>query len=165
MKNPISELQKFFISLAICLIVIAIVYFVTVRWIESVKETARQEVRQQHAAEIAKLKADALKVEATLRGQLIEAQNNANVREQTIRSLASAASSSSAGLRDALGRVRSDVHGASAEANAQRAITLAELLGSCQERYRQLAEKADRHVNDLRTHREAWPVVPAQAPR
>lgn len=160
--KPFTQLQTFVISCVVSLLFIGLFYLAISSFLERVKETGREEARQQHRAQIAKLKEDADKVEASLRGQLTQAQNHAILREQTIRTLASAVGTSSAGLRDALGRVRADVHTASPEANAQRAATLAELLESCQDEYRQLAEKADRHVSDVKTLNDAWPQLPPQ---
>ncbi len=40
---------------------------------------------------------------------------------------------------------------------ADRANTLSELLGQCSAALEGLARKADRHVNDIQTLREAWP--------
>jgi hypothetical protein len=80
------------------------------------------------------------------------AQANAEARSR-----ADAARSANAvrGLRDELASLKSRSQSDSPE--AERTSAIGELLAECSEAYRSLAERADRHVNDLRLLQEAWP--------
>ena len=88
-----------------------------------------------------------------------EAIQNGNQREQTIRDLAAAAGNASVGLRDTLNTIRRNASNDSTETLRHTTVALATVLDDCQVKYRELAEKADRHANDVRTYSEAWPVA------
>lgn len=84
---------------------------------------------------------DSLKEHARLAGAAAAAQRNAGrLRDQ---------------LRDADVRIAT----ASAAAVREYAATANQLLGSCSDRYTELAAKADGHALDARTCRAAWPVI------
>ena len=74
------------------------------------------------------------------RNQAIE---NANSRDQIIRSLAGGSGNASFGLRDTLAAISRSVHDASVQALRHSTITLAAVLQNCQSEYRDLTEKAD----------------------
>lgn len=90
----------------------------------------------------------------TQRNQAIE---NANSRDQIIRTLASGSAGASLGLRDTLAAISRGVPDASVEALRHSTTTLAAVLQNCQSEYRELAEKADRHASDTLTLEQAWP--------
>lgn len=90
----------------------------------------------------------------TLLNQFLE---NANTRDQIIRTLAAPSTSASFGLRDTLAAVSRGVPVASVEALCHSMTTLAAVLQNCQSEYRELAEKADRHANDALMLEQAWP--------
>ena len=90
----------------------------------------------------------------TQRNQAIE---NANSRDQIIRSMAAGSASASLGLRDTLAAISRGVPDASVEALRHSTTTLAAVLQNCQSEYRELAEKADRHASDALTMAQAWP--------
>ena len=87
---------------------------------------------------------------------VIIAQSEAALRERRLR--ADAASS-----RDAVGRLSHAADEALSRAQATHAACLAtaaaasELLITVSTERRELAEKADRHVNDIKMMQEAWP--------
>jgi hypothetical protein len=68
-----------------------------------------------------------------------------------------------AGVDGELGRLRNALRTAnqqreeSASAAAQRASALGELLAASAQAHRELAQRCDRHVNDLRLLLDAWP--------
>jgi chromosome segregation ATPase len=95
--------------------------------------------------------------------RLQEANAHANEREQTIRTLAAAAGNSDGRLRDTLAAIRASVPQATPETLGHTVTTLSAVLEECTGRYRQLAEKADRHAADVKTLQEAWPVDPPPA--
>lgn len=104
-----------------------------------------------------KAKADALDQERALNRKLEDARNEATKRNQAITRNAAAAGLAVTGLRDELDAYRHRLPGDPASPGDQRAATLAELFGDCADRYRGLAEKADRHASDARTLSEGWP--------
>lgn len=86
---------------------------------------------------------------------VIVAQSAAAVRETVLRRDASAA-------RSELERLRGDFTprpgpGVSSEACRERTASLEDTLLSCAGRYSELAEKADRHANDVKTLMDGWP--------
>lgn len=95
--------------------------------------------------------------EALWSQRLQDANLHANEREQTIRTLATAAGNSDNRLRDTLAAIRSSVPTATPETLGKTVTTLSAVLEECTGRYRQLAEKADRHAADVKTLEEAWP--------
>lgn len=90
----------------------------------------------------------------TQRNQALE---NANSRDQIIRTLAAGSAGASLGLRDTLAAISRSVPDASVEALRHSTTTLAAVLQNCQSEYRELAEKADRHASDSLTLEQAWP--------
>jgi hypothetical protein len=111
-------------------------------------------------AALIKAQADALAAERAMTQKLEDARNDATKRQQEITRHAAAAGTASEQLRLALDTIRSTAHrlpGDPGGAGDQRAGTLAELLGDCADRYRGVAQKADRHASDARTLIEGWP--------
>lgn len=92
-----------------------------------------------------------------LKNQVIEAQNEAKKRETELRAAAAAAGSQSDGLRDDIAALRGQYDRLSADAVRERAVAVGAVLQQCSQRYGELAEKADRHANDVRTLMDAWP--------
>lgn len=109
-------------------------------------------------ADLIKAQADALATERELNRKLEDARNEATKRDQVITRHAAAAGTAAEQLRIALDTIRrSRLPGDPAGPGDQRTDTLAELLGDCADRYRGVAEKADRHASDARTLSEGWP--------
>lgn len=114
---------------------------------------------QEYNQKLAEDKAAAKVLEDELRAQVNKAEAKGNEREQTIRIVANSGAAASAGLRDTLATIRNGVPGASTEALGNSVTALTTVLGDCQTRYRELAEKADRHASDSQTLSDAWPVA------
>jgi chromosome segregation ATPase len=89
--------------------------------------------------------------------QLEDARNEAAKRETTIRRDANNARTAAGGLRNDLDELKRQLPSLAAEACHQRADTLANLLGRCESQYRGVAERADRHANDVQTLSDGWP--------
>lgn len=89
--------------------------------------------------------------------QLTKAKDEARQREATLRDAADAARTESQRLRDTTNSLRDQLANASREAVLDRAVAIGAVLSQCAARYQVLAERCDRHVNDLRTLTEAWP--------
>jgi hypothetical protein len=133
------------------------------QFLEHERDIGRQEVRTEYAAKLAEAKEAARKREAELTTQRDEAVSHANERDQTIRTVAAGGAAASVGLRDTLAGIRNGVPIATVETLRQSTATLATVLGDCQARYRELAEKADRHASDSKTLSDAWPTNPPEA--
>lgn len=127
------------------------------QFLEHERDIGRQEVRAEYADKLAEAKEAARKREAELTTQRDEAVSYANERDQTIRTVAAGGAAASVGLRDTLAGIRNSVPSATVETLRQSTATLATVLGDCQARYRELAEKADRHASDSKTLSDAWP--------
>jgi uncharacterized protein YgfB (UPF0149 family) len=111
---------------------------------------------EQAQAELSAALAAGIK-EAEWTKNLEDARNAATKREQTLRRAAAGARDVSDGLRADLAELRRQLPDLAAEAVRQRADTLAELFNQCQEDYRSVAEKADRHASDVQTLEQGWP--------
>lgn len=127
------------------------------QFLEHERDIGRAEVRAEYATKLAEAKEAARKREAELTTQRDEAVSHANERDQTIRTVAAGGAAASLGLRDTLAGIRNGVPSAAVETLRQSTATLATVLGDCQARYRELAEKADRHASDSKTLSDAWP--------
>lgn len=77
--------------------------------------------------------------------------------DATIKTLAAGSAAAATSLRDALAANRGSNSATTLQTLIDRANTTGDLLGDCAERYRGVAEKADRHANDARTLSDAWP--------
>ena len=95
--------------------------------------------------------------EQALAAQLSEAQNAAAIREQTIKTLASAAAVSSGGLRDTIAGINARVPNDSVLALGNAVRTLGQVFTECEGRRRQVAEDAERLNSEKRTLVESWP--------
>lgn len=118
-------------------------------WRYGAKENARAQqilVDQRLAAATAVRRAD----------NVIEAQSSAAVRAVDLRRAADGSRAALVGLHDA---AASALRAASASQAAclERATALSELLDTMGRTGGDIAQKADRHANDVRTLSEAWP--------
>jgi len=84
--------------------------------------------------------------------QVTQALNEQVKRTRTAENNASHARSELDGLRSDLARINE-----SAATGPERTIAISGLLADCAREYQELATKAERHVNDIRTLLEAWP--------
>jgi hypothetical protein len=117
-------------------------------------------INAHHASESAKAEANARAQEASFNQQLQDAQNAATKRETKLRADADAARRTVDGLRGTLYQFRASLPSASSTALIARADTAAELLGTCIDEYRSVAQSADRHASDAMMLLEAWPSQP-----
>lgn len=109
-------------------------------------------------AALIKAQGEALVAERALTRKLEDARNEATKRDQAIAHNATAAGLAVEQLRVELDPFRRGrLPGDPGAPGDPRADAVAELFGDCAERYRGLAEKADRHASDARTLIEGWP--------
>jgi chromosome segregation ATPase len=118
--------------------------------------TAERQIADMRTA-IAVANTEAANKTAALQSFVTKAQNEAKKRENDLRAAAAGAQSESDSLRNDLNTLRQQLATASSDARAERASAIAAVLAQCSARYQMLAERCDRHVNDLRTMTEAWP--------
>lgn len=89
-----------------------------------------------------------------------DALNAATHREAVSRRYLDAAARESDGLRAQLADAARRIADAPPATVAEYATTLGGLFADCSRDYQDLAGKATGHANDVRKHREAWPVTP-----
>lgn len=93
-----------------------------------------------------------------------EALNAARTREDAQRRDAVAARAESDSLRSQLSEAARRIADAPPAALAEYATATSELLAVCSRERTYFAEKADGHASDVRTLRDAWPVIPTANP-
>jgi chromosome segregation ATPase len=111
----------------------------------------------EYTVKLAEAKENALVQERAWNQQKEEAQYAANEREKNLKASAAALSAANRGLRDTVADLRQHVSSASVEAARSAANAALAVFDECTERYRDLAENADRCAADVRTLIEAWP--------
>lgn len=114
-------------------------------------------MQAEYAEAATKADAETRAKEQAFAKQLQEAHDAANKREIKLRADVAAARRSVDGLRDTLYSFRASLPNASPSAIVARADTAAELLGTCVNEYRSVAEAADRHAAEVVMLRDAWP--------
>lgn len=124
-------------------------------------QTVRLSVAQQELAdlrlEVAEANTRAANRAAELEAAVTKAQNEAKKREQDLRAAAAGARAESDGLRDDITVLRDQLAGATHAAAVDRAAAIGAVLQQCAARHQGLAERCDRHVNDIRTLMDGWP--------
>lgn len=118
--------------------------------------TAKLDASNLRAA-IAEANTRAAEVAAENSANALKAQNEARKRENALRDAADSARRESDGLRDDADNLRLQLEASTKDAAIERASAIAGVLSQCSARYQVLAERSDRHVNDLRTLIDAWP--------
>lgn len=113
-------------------------------------------VRNEWQVAVAQANSEARRLELARQSRADEAASLAAKREAGIRADAVRASDAVRGLRDALDAAQRRGSDSQAAAIA-RAAALGELLAASAEAHRELAQRCDRHVSDLRMLLDAWP--------
>lgn len=111
---------------------------------------------KQRAEQLTKDALESGKVAVRRADNVIDAQNQATQRLVLLRHDADIARSELDGMRE---QSAESLRAASASHSAclERATTATKLLNSCAGEYQSLGERADRHVNDIKTLTESWP--------
>lgn len=84
------------------------------------------------------------------------ALNEANIRQQVLFNDYARLRDTHISLRESL---QNNLPQYASDAEIDAVLTRGELLAECSDRYAELAAKADKHVHDLRTIRDAWSAV------
>lgn len=112
---------------------------------------------QQHELVIAKAKADAAIKEKQWVDKLTKAEQDYNVKIQQVQHDADVARTVADSLSKQLATAKQRLPTATRETIIEYSNTGADILESCIEEYRAVAEVADRHAADARRLNEAWP--------
>lgn len=99
----------------------------------------------------------ARQAESRLRAQVMEAQEDAQKREEKLVADAAAAGRAADGLRDEISGLRRGLSAATAEANRRTADAALDVFQQCADEYRAVAQAADQHASDAVTLDQAWP--------
>ncbi|MCG9074272.1 hypothetical protein LH435_09720 [Laribacter hongkongensis] len=99
----------------------------------------------------------ARQAESRLRAQVMEAQEDAQKREEKLVADAAAAGRAADGLRGEIASLRRGLSAATAEANRRTADAALDVFQQCSDEYRAVAQAADGHANDAVTLDQAWP--------
>ena len=118
------------------------------------------ELRLEHANAVIKatstLRAEQHAITTKYQGAL----NAATERETISRRHLGVAARESDGLREQLSGTARRIAAAPPAAVAEYATTVSGLFADCSRSYQELAGQADGHADDVRKHRDAWPVTP-----
>lgn len=115
------------------------------------------DIERASAEASAKAQAAARADEQSFALQLQKAQDESAKRETKLRADVADARRSVDGLRGTIYNFRASLPNAAPAAVIARADTAAELLGTCADEYRSVAEAADRIASDRQTLIDAWP--------
>jgi len=154
--NPLASYARAIEAVAL-LVVVALIVWGSHSFLEHERQIGYDKAVAEYQQKLSEAKDAARVREQALNTQLQEARNAAAQRDQVLQAASAAAVAASGSLRDTIATLRSGLPGASAATLAHTADTLAAVLTDCQDQYRDVAAKADRHANDARTLTEAWP--------
>ncbi len=118
---------------------------------------AERQVAADLRASIAEANTQAAETAAENYRLSLKAQNEAHQREEGLRAAADRARRESDGLRNDADSLRLQLEAGTRAAAIDRAVAVGAVLSQCGARYQVLAQRCDRHVNDLQTLIEAWP--------
>ena len=121
-------------------------------------EQSNAEVRA--AGELVRSVKQARADERAINKTYVEALNVARTRESLLRTEIDHLRGVSDGLRDQNADAARRLAAAPPAAVLEHAIALGVVFQDCRAAYGGMVEKADGHASDVRTHREAWPVIP-----
>ena len=127
-------------------------------------DAAVAEVRLEQSNErmvaVSKARAEERAINSTYQGAL----NAARTREALLRTEIDHLHRVSDGLRDQSADAARSLAAAPPAAVLEYALAIDTVFNDCRAAYTGMVEKADGHASDVRTLREAWPVVPHRPP-
>ena len=89
--------------------------------------------------------------------RVLAAQNASAIRERDIRSVVDLVRGERNGLQQELAAAQARLPTLPHQACIDRAAALSSIFDQCTGRYSDVAERADRHVNDIQTLNDSWP--------
>ena len=123
---------------------------------EAAVADARLEASNERLGAVSQARADEHAVNKTY----VEAINAARTRDALLRTEIDHLRRVSDGLRGQNADAARRIADAPPAAVAEYAAALGAVFEDCRAAYGGMVEKADGHASDVRTHREAWPVIP-----
>ena len=129
--------------------------FQDARWRADVAEN-RLEASDEKLRAVTKTRAD----ERAINKTYVEALNAARTRDALLRTEIDHLRTVSDGLRGQNAEAARRLAAAPPAAVLEYATALGTVFEDCRAAYGGMVEKADGHATDVRTHREAWPVIP-----
>ena len=154
--NPLSP-YKTLIEAFLLVLVLAAIGFGFHLFLEYERGIGYDRAKAEYTAKELVATQAARATEQRLSKQLEDAQNAAIAREQTLTAAAAASASAAGSLRNTVATLRNSLPGATVETARQAATAFATVFTDCTDRYRGMAEIADRHASDAKTLSEAWP--------
>jgi hypothetical protein len=132
--------------------------------LERAREKGREEVRLEwRTADLARVEAET-KLAAAQNATREMAMQQGEQREKTIKDSATALAGAAASLRSTVANQQTQLATASAETARRYSIVASTVFTECADRYRSVAEAAERSASTARTLSEAWPTAPAETP-
>lgn len=95
--------------------------------------------------------------EAAFSVAIQKANDESKMRETALRRDAAASGRAAGGLRDDLNALRAALPSLAPASCIERTNAVADVLATCSDEYRSVAEAADRHASDAKTLIDAWP--------
>lgn len=127
------------------------------RVLENARETGRGEVRAEWAAaDVARVSAEQ-KIAAAQNATRDLAVAQGEQREKTINAAVAASAAAVVSLRSTVANQQAQLATASVETARRYSAVAGTVFAECTERYRSVAEAAERNANYARTLNQAWP--------
>lgn len=135
--------------------VIAAITFAINNYLSSVEQRGYDRAVSEYRMKLIGAQNDAIAERNRLQGLVDSAIKGRSEREKTIQKSAAATGALVAGVRNELDAIRDGLSVATIDALRHSTATLSVVFGECTERYSGLAEKATRHVSDIRAITES----------
>lgn len=135
--------------------VIAAITFAVNNYLSSVEQRGYDRAVSEYQAKLITAQNDAIAERNRLQGLVDAAIKGRSEREKTIQKSAAATGALVTGVRNELEAIRDGLSVATIDALRHSTATLSVVFGECTERYSGLAEKATRHVSDIRAMTES----------
>ena len=135
--------------------VIAAITFAVNNYLSSVEQRGYDRAVSEYRMKLIGAQNDAIAERNRLQGLVDAAIKGRSDREKAIQKSAAATGALVAGVRNELDAIRDGLSVATIDALRHSTATLSVVFGECTERYSGLAEKATRHVSDIRAMTEA----------
>ena len=135
--------------------ILAAITFAVNNYLSSVEQRGYARAVSEYRMKLIEAQNDAIAERNRLQGLVDSAIKGRSEREKTIQKSAAATGALVAGVRNELDAIRDGLSGATIDALRHSTATLSVVFGECTERYSGLAEKATRHVSDIRAMAES----------
>ena len=135
--------------------VLAAITFAVNNYLSSVEQRGYDRAVSEYRMKLIEAQNDAIAERNRLQGLVDSAIKGRSEREKAIQKSAAATGALVTGVRNELDAIRDGLSVATIDALRHSTATLSVVFGECTERYSGLAEKATRHVSDIRAITES----------